>query len=98
MNYRPEIRGDLELIAGMVLGWNFGDGHLHHEQLLNTVQDNCRFEPGELRCIFVESQPLLRRELAWRIVDANAGLLTEGVTPVSELRDLQPWPPCASDP
>ncbi len=85
---------DGELVAGMVLGWNFGDGHLHHEQLLDIIQDNCRFEPGELRCIFVESQPLLRREQAWRIVDANAGLLAKGVTPVSELKALQPWPPC----
>src|SRR5262249_35020647 len=25
---------DGELVAGMVLGWNFGEGHLHGEQLL----------------------------------------------------------------
>ena len=44
----------------LVLGWNFGDGHLHQEQLLAAVQAQCGFEEGELRCIFVESQPLFR--------------------------------------
>ena len=38
-----------ELIAGIVLGWNFGDGHLHNEPLLGAVQAQCHFEPGELR-------------------------------------------------
>src|SRR5205814_228585 len=47
---------DGELMAGMVLGWNFGDGHLHREQLLRSVQEQCSFEEGELRCIMVEAQ------------------------------------------
>jgi hypothetical protein len=47
---------DGEVIAGLVLGWNFGDGHLHSEQLLEAVQAQCGFEPGELRCIFLVSQ------------------------------------------
>lgn len=41
-----------ELMAGLVLGWNFGEGHLHNEQLLRSVQAQCQFEEGELRCIF----------------------------------------------
>jgi hypothetical protein len=44
---------DGELIAGLVLGWNFGDGHLHDERLLASVQRRCGFAEGELRCIFV---------------------------------------------
>src|SRR5262249_21001901 len=44
---------DGELVAGVVIGWNFGDGHLHDEQLLAAVQRQCDFEEGELRCIFV---------------------------------------------
>jgi hypothetical protein len=27
---------DGELVAGLALGWNFGDGHLHTEQLLRA--------------------------------------------------------------
>ena len=37
---------DGEIIAGIVLGWNFGDGHLHHHQLLEAIQERCEFAPG----------------------------------------------------
>lgn len=83
---------DGELVAGMVLGWNFGDGHLHDEQLLRAVQAQCRFEPGELRCIFVESQPFLRPHLAFRIADASEGQRASGRIAVTDLVDRQPWP------
>ncbi|MBW3561230.1 MAG: DUF3556 domain-containing protein [Actinobacteria bacterium] len=83
---------DGEGIAGIVLGWNFGDGHLHHEQLLEAVQTQCGFRPGELRCVFLESQPLHRQELHWRIADAAEGRLDEGHAQVSDLRAQQPWP------
>jgi hypothetical protein len=82
---------DGEVIAGMVLGWNFGDGHLHDEKLLRAIQEQCGFEAGELRCVFVESQPLGQETLAWRIHDAKTGLMTSGLLEVSELRDRQPW-------
>lgn len=82
---------DGELIAGLVLGWNFGDGHLHQEQLLAAVQRGCGFSAGELRCIFVESQPLLGDSLAWRICDAHGGEIDRGAVRVATLRARQPW-------
>jgi len=82
---------DGELIAGVVVGWNFGDGHLHHEQLLAAVQAQCGFAPGELRCIFLESQPAHRTTLQWRIADAVDGQLSEGQVDVRDLLDRQPW-------
>lgn len=82
---------DGEVVAGIVLGWNFGDGHLHREQLLRAVQAQCRFDPGELRVIMVESQPIHRQRLRYRIHDATAGLLEEGDVGVGELRTRQPW-------
>lgn len=85
---------DGEIVAGLTLGWNFGDGHLHQEQLLEAVQGRCQFEPGELRCIFVESQPLLGRSLGYRIVDASSGLMASGELDVGELRTRQPWSSC----
>jgi hypothetical protein len=69
---------DGEIIAGMVLGYNFGDGHLHDYRLLHEVQAVCGFAPGELRHIFVESQPLFRPRLRWRIEDAATGLCDQG--------------------
>jgi len=82
---------DGELVAGLVLGWNFGDGHLHREALLRSVQAQCRFAPGELRCIFVEAQPLGGKTLSYRIHDAANGLMEAGEIAVAPLRELQPW-------
>jgi Transmembrane protein of unknown function (DUF3556) len=82
---------DGEIVAGLVLGWNFGDGHLHSEALLSSVQQQCRFEPGELRCIFVEAQPLGRSSVAYRIHDAVTGLIEAGELDVRAMRERQPW-------
>ncbi len=82
---------DGELMAGIVLGWNFGEGHLHQEQLLGAVQRQCGFEDGEVRCVFVESQPIHLQSLAWRIVDAKRGELERGTTAIDELRTHQAW-------
>jgi hypothetical protein len=82
---------DGELVAGLALGWNFGEGHLHQEQLLASIQAQCGFEAGELRCIFVEAQPLGGSTLAYRIVDATTGVLQTGELPIADLRARQPW-------
>jgi hypothetical protein len=83
---------DGEVFAGMVLGWNFGDGHLNNEQLLEAVQAQCGFEPGELRVLMVESQPLFGRSMKWRIVDAASGVLERGETRIAPMREVPPWP------
>jgi hypothetical protein len=82
---------DSENVAGSVIGWNFGEGHLGDEQLLACVQELCDFEDGELRAIMVESQPILGSTLHWRIVDAKRGRLDEGWVPLSELKRRKPW-------
>jgi hypothetical protein len=87
---------DGEIIAGMVLGYNFGDGHLHDHRLLAEVQAICGFRSGELRHIFVESQPLLRQSLRWQIRDACDGLLDEGEIEIDDLQARQPWPVATS--
>ncbi len=83
---------DGEIVAGAILGWNFGDGHLHDERLLTAVQAQCQFAPGELRCIFVESQPVGRPRLRYRVADACTGPIAVGDVSISELRQRQPWP------
>lgn len=60
-------------MAGVALGWNFGEGHLHDERLLAAIQAQCEFEPGELHCIFIEAQPFARPIQRWRIHDAATG-------------------------
>ena len=82
---------DGENVAGSVLGWNFGEGHLCDERLLACVQEQCGFQDGELRAIMVESQPLLGSSLHWRIHDAKRGLLAEGHASLDELARRAPW-------
>ncbi len=81
-----------EATAGVVLGWNFGDGHLHHEQLLAAVQAECGFAPGDLRVLALESQPAGEPWMHWRVVDAADGMLAEGRVAVADLLGHQPWP------
>jgi Transmembrane protein of unknown function (DUF3556) len=37
-----------EILCATVLGWNFGDGHMHDECLIEALQQRCGFEPGEV--------------------------------------------------
>jgi hypothetical protein len=66
------------------------EAHLYKEELLRAIQEQCGFLPGELRCIFVESQPLGRSTMAYRIHDASTGLLEAGELDVRELGHRQP--------
>jgi hypothetical protein len=86
---------DGEIVAGVVIGYNFGDGHLHDGQLLRAVQRQCGFAEGELRCVFVESQPMGRPALTWTIADAATGVRETGEIEVRSLLALQPWPTAA---
>jgi len=81
-----------ELVGGMVLGWNFGDGHLNGDQLLRVIQPICGFEEGEVRVVCVESQPLFDPTMRWRVHDAVRGLIAEGVTNLDDYEDVQPYP------
>jgi hypothetical protein len=83
---------DGELIAGLALGWNFGDGHLHQEQLLRSIVAQCGYEAGELRCIFIEPQALFGNTMSYRVVDAVTGEITRGVVEIAKLRERQPFP------
>jgi hypothetical protein len=82
---------DGEVVCGMVLGYNFGDGHLHDEELLRAIQERCGFEDGELRVIMIEAQPVGRSTCHYRIHDASIGKLADGLVDVHELRRRQPW-------
>jgi hypothetical protein len=80
-----------ELVAGVVLGYNFGDGHFHDQRLLAAVQERCRFAPGEVRVVTLESQPAQVQRQRYRIWDAAEGLVEEGYVDVAEMAKRQPW-------
>ncbi|MFF9157490.1 DUF3556 domain-containing protein [Streptomyces sp. NPDC014846] len=83
---------DGELIAGFALGWNFGEGHLHNDQLLSAIQDRCGFAPGEVRVICLEGQPIHRQTQAYEVHDAALGPLERGHVTVHDMLTRQPWP------
>jgi hypothetical protein len=85
-----EVR-DGELVSGVVNGWNFGDGHFHDQQLLEAVQERCGFEAGDLRVVYLESQPAHIQRQRYRIYDAATGLIEEGWVDVAEMVRRGPW-------
>ena len=80
-----------ELVSGVIAGWNFGDGHFHHEQLLEAIQQQAQFEPGEVRVVMLESQPFHIPRQRYRIYDAADGLIEEGWVDVAEMVKRGPW-------
>jgi Transmembrane protein of unknown function (DUF3556) len=80
-----------ELIAGVVLGYNFGDGHFHDQRLLAAVQKRCGFAEGQLRVVTLESQPAGDGRQHYRIFDAATGLIEEGHVRVADMIVQQPW-------
>jgi hypothetical protein len=81
-----------EIVAGPLVGWNFGEGHLHNEQLLEAVQRRCDFDGGDVRVIVLEGQPIHIQKQWYRILDANAGLIESGYVTVEDMLARQPWP------
>ena len=81
---------DGELVAGTALGWNFGDGHLHDEQLIEALQKRCDFRPRDVRIVYMESQPFHRMTQRYRLIDAATGLIGEGYVEVADLVSCQP--------
>ena len=51
----------------------------------------CRFEPGELRVVMLESQPAHVQQQHYRIHDAATGLVEEGWVDVAEMVKRGPW-------
>ena len=82
---------DGERICSTALGWNFGDGHLHNEQLIAALQERCGFEPGEVRVVLIDAQPIHRQTQQYRLVDAATGEFERGYVQVADMVTRQPW-------
>lgn len=82
---------DGERICSTAIGWNFGDGHMHNEQLIAALQQRCRFEPGEVRVVLLDAQPIQRQTQTYRLVDAATGEFERGYVRVADMVVRQPW-------
>ena len=82
---------DGERICSTAIGWNFGDGHMHNEQLIAALQKRCRFEPGEVRVLLLDAQPIHKQRQEYRLVDAATGEFERGYIMVADMVTRQPW-------
>ncbi|MEV6275291.1 DUF3556 domain-containing protein [Nocardia sp. NPDC051832] len=82
---------DGERLCSTAVGWNFGDGHMHNEQLIAAIQRRCHFEPGEVRVVLLDAQPIHRGTQQYRLVDAATGEFERGEVRVADMVTRQPW-------
>jgi len=82
-----------EMSCNTIIGFNFGDGHLHNEDLIRAIQSEAQFEPGEFVVAWVESQPIHRKTQEYKMIDAALGVIERGTWNVEDLVNEQPWLP-----
>ena len=82
-----------EFACNSVIGFNFGDGHLHNNDLIRAIQRRCQFKPGEFIVFWVESQPVGKATQAYQIIDAALGVVERGTWRVKDAVREQPWLP-----
>jgi hypothetical protein len=82
---------DGERVTSSAIGWNFGDGHFSNEQLVAALQKRCHFEPGEVRVVMLDAQPIHRQTQQYRLVDAATGEFERGYVQVADMVTRQPW-------
>jgi Transmembrane protein of unknown function (DUF3556) len=82
---------DGERLCSTAIGWNFGDGHMHNEQLITAMQERCHFEPGEVRVVIIDAQPIHKQRQEYRLVDAATGEFESGYVNVADMVMRQPW-------
>jgi hypothetical protein len=84
---------EAEFACNSVIGFNFGDGHLHNEDLLRAIQTRCGFAPGEFLVVWVESQPIHKKTQEYKVIDVATGVLERGTWKVADAVNEQPWLP-----
>ncbi|BDT91163.1 membrane protein [Nocardia sputorum] len=84
---------EAEFGCNSLIGFNFGDGHLHNLDLVNAVQSRVGFAPGEWIVVWVESQPIHRGVQQYQVIDAALGVVERGTWRVSDAVATQPWLP-----
>jgi len=85
-----------EFMCNTIVGWNFGDGHLHDERLIAAIQKRLHLQPGDLVVAYCESQPTPWKTSTpqhYRVIDAALGVVERGTWRVTDCVAQQPWLP-----
>ncbi|GAC57699.1 hypothetical protein GOHSU_23_00450 [Gordonia hirsuta DSM 44140 = NBRC 16056] len=84
---------EAEFACNSLIGFNFGDGHLHDYRMIQALQNRCDFAPGEFTVVWVESQPIHKKTQEYMIIDGALGVIERGTWNVAEAVAEQPWLP-----
>jgi hypothetical protein len=84
---------EAEFGCNSLIGFNFGDGHLHNEDLIRAVQQRVGFAPGEWIVVWAESQPIHKKVQHYKVIDAALGVIERGHWNVADAVREQPWLP-----
>jgi hypothetical protein len=84
---------EAEFSTNAIVGFNFGDGHLHDQSLINAIQKRCRFAPGEFTVVWVESEPVWQGRQQYWVMDAAVGVVERGSWAVKDAVKEIPWLP-----
>jgi uncharacterized membrane protein YkgB len=84
---------EAEFSCNALLGFNFGDGHFHNQNMINALQKRCQFAPGEFIVVWVESEAVFNGRQYYWVMDAAIGEVERGSWSVAEAVEEQPWLP-----
>ena len=84
---------EAEFATNCIVGFNFGDGHLHDAKFIESIQRRCGFEPGEFIVVWIESQPVHKNYQRYQVIDAAIGVVERGTYLVADAVSPQPWLP-----
>ena len=81
------------LVCNSLIGFNFGDGHLHNEDLIKAVQDagsvRARRAGGGVGRVTGHRQQVQH----YKVIDAALGVIERGTWKVTDAVNEQPWLP-----
>ncbi|BBG04172.1 MULTISPECIES: DUF3556 domain-containing protein [Pseudonocardia] len=84
---------EAEFACNSLIGFNFGEGHLHGLDLIEAVQKRVGFAPGEFVVCWVESQAIHSKVQHYQLIDAALGVIERGHWTVADAVNEQPWLP-----
>ncbi|WP_167353223.1 DUF3556 domain-containing protein, partial [Nocardia coubleae] len=84
---------EAEFACNSLIGFNFGDGHLHNLDLIEAIQQRVGFAPGEWIVVWVESQPIHKPTQEYMVIDAAVGVIERGTWRVADAVEALPWLP-----
>ncbi len=82
-----------EFVGGALVGFSFGEGHLHNEDMIRAVQNQVGFEPGECVIAWVESEAFGSGVQHYKLIDAALGVMERGTWKSRDVAQKQPWLP-----